>query len=127
VRASGAVATKVNSIVILFSSLLSYRVYLSWWEDPRYRDDVYMALPPGIPSSNSGVVLPRKALYGLKQAPRLWWQLIHSFLVGLGFRQSHADPNLYISDGVHVLLYVDDILILTAPGASRPSSRTALR
>jgi hypothetical protein len=61
------------------------------------RDDVYMALPPGI-HSDSGVVLIRKALYGLKQAPRLWWQLIHSFLVGLGFRQSHADPNLYISD-----------------------------
>jgi hypothetical protein len=38
--------------------------------------------------------------------------------VGLGFRQSNADPNLYISDGVHVLLYVDDILILTGPGAS---------
>jgi hypothetical protein len=61
----------------------------------------------------------------LKQAPRLWWQLIHSFLVGLGFRQSHADPNLYISDGVHVLLYVDDILILTAPGDR--SSATAAR
>jgi hypothetical protein len=102
------------------------------------RDDVYMALPPGIPrassdsgvapgipSSTSGVVLLRKALYGLKQAPRLWWQLIHSFLVGLGFRQSHADPNLYISDGVHVLLYVDDILILTAPGDR--SSATAAR
>jgi hypothetical protein len=86
-----------------------------------------MALPPGIPraSSDSGVVLLRKALYGLKQAPRLWWQLIHSFLVGLGFRQSHADPNLYISDGVHVLLYVDDVLILTAPGDR--SSATAAR
>jgi hypothetical protein len=89
------------------------------------RDDVYMALPPGIPqaSSDSGVVLLRKALYGLKQAPRLWWKLIHSFLVGLGFRQSHADPNLYISDGVHILLYVDDILILTAPGASATADR----
>jgi hypothetical protein len=87
------------------------------------RDDVYMALPPGIPFSDSGVVLLRKALYGLKQAPRLWWQLIHGFLVGLGFHQSHADPNLYISDGVHILLYVDDILILTAPGASATADR----
>jgi hypothetical protein len=86
------------------------------------RDDVYMALPPGI-HSDSGVVLLRKALYGLKQAPRLWWQLIHSFLVGLGFRRSHTEPNLYISGGVHVLLYVDDILILTAPGSWATAAR----
>jgi hypothetical protein len=88
------------------------------------RDDVYMCLPPGMdwidPSLARGTRAVRlhKALYGLKQAPRLWWQEIHSFLTSesLGFLQSHADTNLYHKDGVFLLLYVDDILILYADG-----------
>jgi hypothetical protein len=86
------------------------------------RDDVYMCLPPGMdwidPSLARGTRAVRlhKALYGLKQAPRLWWQEIHSFLKSLGFLQSHADTNLYRKDGVFLLLYVDDILILYADG-----------
>jgi hypothetical protein len=86
------------------------------------RDDVYMCLPPGMdwidPSLARGTRAVRlhKALYGLKQAPRLWWQEIHSFLSSLDFIQSHADTNLYRKDGVFLLLYVDDILILYADG-----------
>jgi len=49
-----------------------------------------------------------KALYGLRQAPRLWNQEI-------GFHRSHTDISLYIrNDGVLILLYVDDILVLYA-------------
>jgi hypothetical protein len=57
----------------------------------------------------------RKALYGLKQAPRLWHNDINTFLLFLGFTQSQADPNLYIrSDGILILLYVDDISMMCA-------------
>ena len=37
----------------------------------------------------------KKALYGLKQAPRVWYSKIDSYLIGLGFRKTNADENLY--------------------------------
>ena len=53
----------------------------------------------------------RKALYGLKQAPRAWYQDIDKFLKTLGFTSSASDPNLYISQDIILILYVDDMLI----------------
>jgi len=76
-------------------------------------DDIYMTLPEGWPEGLNApkiIVRLRKALYGLKQAPRLWPDDINAFLLSLGFTQSLADPNLYLrSDGILILLYVDDI------------------
>jgi len=76
-------------------------------------DDIYMTLPEGLPEGLNTpkiIVRLRKALYGLKQAPRLWHDDINAFLLSLGFTQSSADPTLYLrSDGILILLYVDDI------------------
>jgi len=76
-------------------------------------DDICMTLPEGWPESLKApkiIVRLRKALYGLKQAPRLWHNDINGFLLSLGFTQSSADRNLYLhSDGILILLYVDDI------------------
>ena len=55
------------------------------------------------------IVRLRKALYGLKQSPRLWHKEIDSFLLSLGFSQSLAEPNLYLTSNVMILLYVDDL------------------
>ena len=60
-------------------------------------------------SNESRTVLLKKALYGLKQSPRLWHQEINSFLNSLGFEQSTADPNLYLTSTIMILLYVDDL------------------
>ena len=43
----------------------------------------------------------RKALYGLKQSSRLWYKEIDSFLKSLSFRQSIAEPNLYLTKKHH--------------------------
>jgi hypothetical protein len=76
-------------------------------------DDIYMTLPEGWPEGLNApkiVIRLRKALYGLKQAPRLWHDDMNIFLLSVGFTQSLADPNLYLrSDGILILLYVDDI------------------
>jgi len=76
-------------------------------------DDIYMTLPEGWPEGLNTpkiIVRLRKALYGLKQAPRLWHDDINTFPLSLGFTQSSADPNLHLrSDGILILLYVDDI------------------
>ena len=55
----------------------------------------------------------KKALYGLKQSPRLWNKEIDSFLKykPLGFKQSTAEPNLYLTTDAIILLYVDDLQI----------------
>src|SRR5205807_3407780 len=43
----------------------------------------------------------------------LWYQEIDSYLRTLGFRHSIYDLNLYLSEqGVYLLLYVDDILLV---------------
>jgi len=87
--------------------------------------EVYMSLPQGlewldtirsaVPKRAVIACKLNKALYGLKQAPRLWFQDIDSFLksASMGFVQSTADPNLYLSPSRSAirLLYVDDILI----------------
>ncbi|KAH8152156.1 uncharacterized protein LAJ45_03582 [Morchella importuna] len=84
------------------------------------RDNVYMSLPPGIDwldpdlyQSSIHCVRLLKALYGLKQAPRLWYEDINQFLLSIGFEQSTTDPNLYIQHSVLLLLYVDDILLVS--------------
>jgi Reverse transcriptase (RNA-dependent DNA polymerase) len=96
--------------------------------NPEIDAEVYMQLPEGIdwlestttPSGNRDCFLRlNKALYGLRQAPRLWHQEIDGFLQSIGFHRSHADMGLYIrSDGVLILLYVDDILVFYADEAS---------
>jgi len=82
------------------------------------RDNIYMEMPLGIDwraSSGSvpsgSVLILGKALYGLKQEPRLWCEDIDGYLQSIGFRQSAEDPNLYLQQGVLLVLYVDDLLI----------------
>ena len=61
---------------------------------------------------NGSVLILRLALYGLKQASRLWYKDIDKYLQSIGFRQLAEDPNLYLQQGVLLVLYVDDLLIV---------------
>ena len=60
----------------------------------------------------------KKALYGLKQAPRAWYSRIDTYLQGMGFTKSEADPNLYLivigEEPLILVLYVDDLIITCA-------------
>ena len=60
--------------------------------------------------------LLKKSLYGLKQSPRQWYKKFDSFVLGIGFERSKYDNCFYfILFDIHVylLLYVDDILIIS--------------
>jgi hypothetical protein len=95
--------------------------------NPDIDGEVYMELPPGVENSwlwpestdqiqeipHDAICRLLKALYGLKQAPRLWFKHIDSFLKKLGFHPSDNDANLYISEDAWILLYVDDLLIVS--------------
>ena len=62
----------------------------------------------------------KKALYGLKQAPRAWYSDIDKYLTQtLHFRRSELDANLYIMQNLHLLLWVDDILLFS-PASNSP-------
>lgn len=80
-------------------------------------DDVYMVQPPGFINKDmpNAVCKLRKAIYGLKQAPRAWYNELCSFLLKSGFKDSLADPSLFIYNhkGVllYMLVYVDDIIL----------------
>jgi transposase InsO family protein len=55
----------------------------------------------------------RKSLYGLKQAPRIWYLLLCSQIISLGFEALVSDSSIYYSSirMVFLAVYVDDILI----------------
>jgi len=92
--------------------------------NPEFDDnDIYMTLPEGwLEGLNTPtiIVLLKTALYRLKQAPRLWHNNIYTFLLSLEFTQSQADPNLNLrSDGILMLLYVNDISMLHQKDAAK--------
>lgn len=80
-------------------------------------EDVYMLQPKGFIDRDrpDHVCKLNKALYGLKQAPRAWYTELKNHLLGLGFKNSVADPSLffYTTQGIYlfILIYVDDIII----------------
>ena len=102
---------------------------------PTIDENVYMELPEGYGESNGmpgvghakvgsrGYVCKLKnVLYGLKQAPRAWYCDIDKYLTQtLHFRPSELDANLYIMQDLHLILWVDNILLF-APATSPATS-----
>lgn len=96
--------------------------------NPMLEEDVYMEIPeffemiyPELKDNENVYLKLSKALYGLKQAPRAWQKMVHTFFESVGFHASQADPSLYVGrDGVFILLFVDDMLIIS----ERPQVQT---
>ena len=61
---------------------------------------------------NRSKLILRKVLYGLKQVLRLWYEDIDGYLQSIRFWQSAEDPNLYLQQGVLLVLYMDNQLIV---------------
>ena len=55
----------------------------------------------------------RKALYGLGSSGRDWNTEFTRRLLDYGLTQSYADPCLFVTDSISVIIYVDDLLIST--------------
>ena len=76
-----------------------------------------MKLPLGFPNAHDNLVCKlQKSLYGLKQASRNWFSKLSTVLSTHGFIPSKADYSLFSKftcrGSVHVLVYVDDIIII---------------
>lgn len=59
------------------------------------KEEIYMAIPEGVPVEGGKVCKLLKSLYGLKQAPRCWNEKFNGSLVKLGYRRSLHDYCLY--------------------------------
>ncbi|XP_019414086.1 PREDICTED: uncharacterized protein LOC109325899 [Lupinus angustifolius] len=75
-----------------------------------------MTLPLGVQSSQPNMVCKlNKSLYGLKQASRQWFAKLSTFLISLGYKQSHHDHSLFTkihnSKFTALLIYVDDLIL----------------
>lgn len=97
------------------------------------QETVYMHQPPGFydRSKPDYVCRLRKALYGLKQAPRAWYQHFANFLIKLGFIIAKSDTSLFTfrqgNDLAYLLLYVDDIILVTSSDRLRTEIISSLQ
>ena len=86
-------------------------------------EEVYIQTPAGAKrlASHRRVLRLLRALYGLKQASRAWNKRLEAELLAKGFKQSDADPSLWILHGeggaVLAMFYVDDGLVAARTAA----------
>ena len=91
-------------------------------------ETVYMEVPECYSEQFPDQVLKlNKAIYGLKSSPRLWNKTLDAFFAEMDFKPSAVDACLYIHhrmvDGIEqtilILVYVDDLLLLSTSVALR--------
>ena len=81
--------------------------------------EIFMKIPQGIPNHPNKVCKLKKSIYGLKQSARCWYDKFDKVIKNFGFKSSHLDNCLYvreaqnIKDSMYVVLYVDDLVIVT--------------
>ncbi|CAM8953087.1 unnamed protein product [Rhodiola kirilowii] len=93
-----------------------------------------MSQPEGFIDKNKSdhVCLLKKSIYGLKQSPRQWNKKFDSCMINLGFIRSKYDTCLYLKRVKHeislyVLLYVDDLLIISASMSAINDTKSGLQ
>jgi hypothetical protein len=74
-------------------------------------ETVYMRFPDGFKVSGKCLRLIC-ALYGLKRAPRLWQKELSKKLEEFGFTKVKEDECLFISEGMILMFFVDDIIVI---------------
>jgi hypothetical protein len=70
------------------------------------------------PTQHDRVYRLNKSLYGLKQVPRAWYNRFTTYLLTLRLVEAKSNTSLSIfrcgADMVYLLLYVDDIVLITS-------------
>ena len=80
--------------------------------------DMWMELPEGmIPVGNESnrclcILKINKSLYGLKQAYHNWYENLKQYFLDRYFTLSNIDPCIFMKDGMLLLVYFDDYIIL---------------
>jgi hypothetical protein len=81
--------------------------------------EIYIEIPdffefvcPNITRENSYIRL-RKSFYKLKQVLRVWLNEIKKYFIKIRLKGGNSNPNFFISKRVYILLYIDNILIIS--------------
>ncbi|KAJ6102323.1 Reverse transcriptase RNA-dependent DNA polymerase [Penicillium sp. IBT 16267x] len=91
------------------------------------KEQIYVDLPEPFAAEPDKCGLLMKTLYGLKQSPREWHNIIKDALIAAGFSQSDADHCLFIKKDIFILVYVDDLLVMSPHPASVAWVKDTLR
>ena len=81
-------------------------------------EEIYMKQPPGYVQTGKEklVCKLRKSIYDLKQSPRCWNEKLRDHLKSAGFKESGADPCVFIQSGQKdlkiIAVYVDDLILI---------------
>lgn len=92
-------------------------------------EEVYMEIPEGVENVPGYVCKLEKSLYGLKQSPKCWNEKFNKFMIENGFKRSKHDYCLYVKEGsspIFVILYVDDLLIVSPSNQLIENLKSAL-
>jgi hypothetical protein len=65
------------------------------------------------PRQQPHVLKLKKNVYGLKDGPLTWYEHLLKGLFARGFIQSKVDPCLFIKNGIVILVYCDDCIVLS--------------
>jgi hypothetical protein len=86
--------------------------------NPAIEEEIYMApteflkrVFPELKHKDAYLKL-NKALYSLKQSPREWFLMVKEVFKRFGLCQAYSDLNLFIGNGVFLLLFVDDMIVI---------------
>jgi hypothetical protein len=63
------------------------------------------------PSKKDMVCKLHKTLYGLKQAPRAWYEILHNYLIKIGFQRTNDNNGLYIKEGPDKKIVLAEIFV----------------
>jgi hypothetical protein len=78
--------------------------------------DIFVYPPRGQSEFDGQLLKLRRALYGGKQSAYLWFSMINTFLLSLGFKCSPLDSCFYRRMDAVLILYCDDLRIGASPG-----------
>ena len=90
-----------------------------------------MAMPKGMEvKDNDGnlcIAKLKRPIYGLKQSARNWNTKLNDVLLKIGYKRSKFEPCLYIKGKSYILVYVDDVVIVTATDKEANRINTELK
>jgi hypothetical protein len=78
--------------------------------------DIFVYPPTGQSDFPGQILKLKRALYGGKQSAFLWFTMINTFLLSLGFKASPLDNCFYLRSDAVLILYCDDLRIGASQG-----------
>lgn len=112
---------RLESLRILFALAATYNLKAhlldatNAYVGSKLDKQIFMEIPEGVDPKSydpNDVCEILQSLYGLRQSGHLWNEKVKKFVISIGFRQSTADPGVFINErGIIIALYVDDILV----------------